>query len=75
MSADRGGDAAYLTPGELADLRIIRGRAMMDRGDIAPMECVTYENRPTIYGKSGPAYATRREVIPWLVALNLEVPD
>lgn len=32
MSAD------HLTPGEIANLRIIRGRAMMDRGDIAPME-------------------------------------
>ena len=29
--------SAELTPAEVADLRIIRGRAMMDRGDIAPM--------------------------------------
>lgn len=65
---------AELTPAELADLRIIRGRAMMDRGDIAPMTCVTYEARPT-NGRAGAAFATRREVIPWMIALNMEIGD
>lgn len=56
--------AEYLTPDELADLRIVRARARMDRGDIQPMMLVT----------SGPDYAGA-EVIPWLDALNMEVPD
>lgn len=57
-----------LTPAELADLRIIRGRAMMDRGDIRPMEYVTWSSAGTI----GTTERASR-VIPWLEALNLEV--
>jgi len=60
------------SPAELADLRIIRGRAMMDRGDIAPMQRVSYRSMPT-NGKAGAAFATSAEVIPWLDALNMEV--
>jgi len=54
-----------LTPQELADLRIIRGRALMDRGDIQPMLLVT---TPREAGREAVA-----EVIPWLDALNLEI--
>jgi len=64
----------YLTPAELADLRIIRGRALMDRGDIAPMMRVSYRSMPT-NGRAGAAFATSSAVIPWLEALNLEVGD
>jgi len=64
--------AAYLTPGELADLRVIRGRAMMDRGDIAPMQRVSYRSMPA-NGKAGAAFATSAEVIPWLDALNMDI--
>ena len=60
------------TPAELADLRIIRGRAMMDRGDIAPMTFVSYRSVPT-NGRAGAAFATHAEVIPWIDALNMEV--
>lgn len=62
----------YLTPAELTDLRIIRGRAMMDRGDIAPMTRVSYRSVPT-NGRAGAAFTTSAEVIPWIVALNMEV--
>ena len=55
--------AEQFTPAELNDLRIIRGRAQMDRGDIAPMMLVT----------SGPDAGQAVEVIPWLDALNLDV--
>lgn len=58
--------AAYLTPGELADLRVIRGRAMMDRGDIEPMRRVSYAASPGRYDRA-------ERVIPWLEALNMEV--
>jgi len=57
---------AYLTPGELADLRIIRGRAMMDRGDLAPMRRVSYAASPGRFDKV-------ERVIPWMEALNMEV--
>lgn len=66
MTVDRGGDAAYLTPAELADLRIIRGRAMMDRGDLAPMRRVSYAASPGRYEKV-------EQVIPWLEAVNMNV--
>lgn len=68
------GMSAELTPAEMADLRIIRGRAMMDRGDIAPMQRVSYRSMPT-NGKAGAAFATTAKVIPWLEALNMEVGD
>lgn len=68
MTANRGDDAAYLTPAELNDLRIIRGRAMMDRGDIRPMEYVTWSSAGTV----GTTERTAR-VIPWLEALNMSV--
>jgi len=48
----------YLTPGEIADLKIIAARARMDRGDMAPMRAHTDDGLV---------------VIPWLVALNLDV--
>ena len=64
--------SAELTPAELADLRIIRGRAMMDRGDIAPMQRVSYQSFPT-NGRAGAAFATSAEVIPWIDALNMEI--
>lgn len=57
--------SAELTPQELAELRMIRGRAMMDRGDIAPMLLVSTVREA---GRD-PAV----EVIPWLDALNMEI--
>lgn len=59
--------AAYLTPGELADLRIIRARALMDRGgDTRPMMRVSYAAEPGRFEKV-------ERVIPWIDALNMEV--
>lgn len=57
-----------LTPDELRDLTIIRGRALMDRGDIRPMLRIT--RAPQGAGQTATATA---EVIPWLDALNMEV--
>lgn len=51
---------AALTPGEVAELRKVRERALEDRGDVRPMLGVTYE----------PERVER--VLPWLVALNLD---
>lgn len=65
-------DDGRLTVAELSDLRIIRERAYRDRGDVAPMQRVTYSARPT-NGHAGGAFVTGREVIPWLEAVNLEV--
>ena len=54
------------TPAELNDLRIIRGRAMMDRGDVEPMRRVTYAASPGRFDKV-------ERVIPWMEALNMEI--
>lgn len=54
------------SPAELADLRIIRGRAMMDRGDIEPIRRVSYAASPGRYDRV-------EHVIPWIDALNMEV--
>lgn len=55
--------SAYLTPAELADLAVIRERALADAGDMAPMLSVSYD-------ELGQRVERR---IPWLVALNMEV--
>ena len=65
--------AQPFTPAELRDLRIIRDRALADAGDNAPMRRVTYAERPT-HGRAGAAFATSSTVIPWIDALNMEVP-
>lgn len=52
-----------LTPDEIQCLRLVAARARLDRGDVAPMLRIT----PLAYG------FTDTEVLPWLVALNLEV--
>lgn len=62
------------TPAETRDLRIIRDRALADGGDNAPMTFVSYSARPT-NGRAGAAFTTSRTVIPWIDALNMEVPQ
>ena len=56
---DRGSPG--LTPAERADLAVIGGRARMDGGDIRPMYVEFADGH--------------RETIPWMVALNLDVPN
>ena len=66
----RGGDGMSaeqpFSPAELIDLRIFRGRARMDRGDIEPMRRVTYAASPGRFDKV-------EQIIPWMEALNMEV--
>ena len=51
------------TPAEIHALRKVRERAMVDAGDNAPMRRVWWTTDQE----------RRSAVIPWLVALNLEV--
>lgn len=53
----------YLTPAEIADLRIIAGRARMDGGDIYPMR--------RVFART--AGFRHEEVIPWRDAIEMEV--
>lgn len=55
------------TPAEMADLRVLRYRALADADDNAPMERVTYTGSWT-----GPRETIRR-VIPWRDAINMEI--
>lgn len=57
-----------LTPAEVADLAIIKRRALADRGDIRPMLHVMFDEEPSLG-----AYGRRERVIPWLEALNMEL--
>lgn len=56
-------DGHALTPDEIQCLRLVAARAQMDRGDLSPMLRIT----PL------PDGFTEARVLPWLVALNLEV--
>ena len=52
--------AEDLTPDEIKELRLVRARARMDRGDLQPMLRWVDRTEPPM-------------VIPWLDALNLDV--
>lgn len=54
-----------LTPDERVTLSVVRARARMDRGDIAPMRLVTWDHNNI----------RQEQVIPWLVAVNMDTEE